>query len=246
LYEAIPQRGRRQLHGRVAAELERRHRANPGAHLAQLAQHFFEAHSTEESVEYARLGAERAASQLAYDEAARLYRMGIEAIERGGVSPGERRLCDLLLGLGDVEARAGDWPGSQETFLRAADVARRGHMADRLGREALGYGGRWVWTVMRDDPHIIPLLEEAIRALPDRDSELRARLLARLAAGPLKLQGDASRERRFELSAEAVAVARRLDDPAVLAWTLDGRKVAIWGPDTLEEHWKVIEELREL
>jgi tetratricopeptide (TPR) repeat protein len=32
----------------------------------------------------------------------------------------------------------------------------------------------------------------------------------------------------------------------VLAWTLDGRKVAIWGPDTLEEHWEVIEELREL
>ena len=67
------------------------------------------------------------------------------------------------------------------------------------GRAALGYSGRWVWTVMRGDPHVIPLLEEAIALLPAIDSPLRARLLARLAAGPLKGQGDASRARRSEL-----------------------------------------------
>lgn len=99
---------------------------------------------------------------------------------------------------------------------------------------------------MRGDPHIIPLLEEALRAMPREDSELRARLLARLAGGPLKIQGNASRPRRFELSAEAVDVARRIDDPALLAWALDGRKVAIWGPDTLDEHWRIIDELRDL
>ncbi|MBA3262984.1 MAG: hypothetical protein H0T69_11065 [Thermoleophilaceae bacterium] len=62
----------------------------------------------------------------------------------------------------------------------------------------------------------------------------------------MKGKGDASRPHRFALSAEAVEIARRLGDPAVLAWALDGRKVAIWGPDTLEEHWVVMEELREL
>jgi tetratricopeptide (TPR) repeat protein len=99
---------------------------------------------------------------------------------------------------------------------------------------------------MRGDPHIIPLLEEAIDALPREDSELRVRLLARLAGGPLKIQGDRSRRRRFDLSAQAVEMARRLDDLAVLAWALDGRKVAIWGPDTFEEHWAIIDELRDL
>jgi len=244
LYGAIPARQRRELHRRVGAELEHRHRAEPGPHLAKLAQHFFEAAATEETVEYARLGAERAASQLAYEEAARLYRLALRALERGGGD--ESLLCGLLLGLGDAQARAGDEASAKRTFLRAADVARRAGMAESLGRAALGYGGRWVWTVLRDDPHIIPLLEEAISALPSEDSGLRARLLARLAAGPLKGKGDASRPRRFELSAEAVEMARRLGDPAVLAWTLDGRKVAIWGPDTLEEHWAVMDELREL
>ncbi len=245
LYGAIPARRRRDLHGRVGMELERRHRAEPGPHFAKLAQHFFEAAATEEAVEYAELGAEHAVSQLAYEEASRLYRLALRAFERGGATD-ESRLCGLLLGLGDAQARAGEEAGAKETFLRAAEVARRAGMAERLGRAALGYGGRWVWTVLRGDPHIIPLLEEAIGALPSEDSALRAQLLARLAAGPLKGKGDASRPHRFALSAEAVEIARRLGDPAVLAWALDGRKVAIWGPDTLEEHWVVMEELREL
>lgn len=245
LYDAIPIRRRRELHRLTATELERRHRAEPGPHLARLAQHFFEAGATEEAVDHASLGAERAASQLAYEEAARLYRLALRALERGGAAD-ERRLCDLLLGLGDAQARAGDETSAQATFLRAAEMARRAGMGEHLARAALGYGGRWIWMVMRGDPHIIPLLEEAIAALPEESSALRARLLARLAGGPLKGQGDASRERRFALSAEAVEMARRLGDPAVLAWALDGRKVAIWGPDTLEEHWMVIDELRVL
>jgi DNA-binding SARP family transcriptional activator len=245
LYDALPAPRRRELHERVARQLERRYRADPGPHLARLAQHFFEAASWPKAVEYALLAAERAAAQLAYEESARLYRLALGAFERAGDAD-EARFCDLQLGLGDAQARAGDDAGAQETFLRAADVARRAGLAEQLGRAALGYGGRWVWTVMRGDPHIIPLLEEAIDALPREDSELRARLLARLAAGPLKIQGDSSRPRRFDLSAEGVEIARRLGEPAVLAWALDGRKVAIWGPDTLEEHWAIIDELREL
>ena len=245
LYGAIPVRRRRELHRRIAAELERRHAADPGPQLAKLAQHFFEAASMQEAVVYAQLAAERAASQLAYEEAARLYELALRALELSGRAD-TNRLCDLLLGLGDVQARAGADSRAKETFLHAADVARSAGLAERLGRAALGYGGRWVWTVMRGDPHIVPLLEEAIGALPEEDSALRARLLARLAAGPLKGKGDASRPRRFALSAEAVEIARRLEDPAVLAWALDGRKVAIWGPDTLEEHWLVMAELRRL
>jgi DNA-binding SARP family transcriptional activator len=227
LYDALPAPRRRQLHRRFAEELERRRAVDPGPYLAKLAHHFLEAGSIQEGAGYATLAAERAASQLAYEEAARLYGIALDALERAG-APDEGRLCDLLLALGEARARGGDEAGAKESFLRAAEIARRAGMAERLGRAALGYGGRWVWTVMRGDPHIIPLLEEALEALPRVDSALRARLLARLAGGPLKAQGDASRARRFALTREAVQTARRLDDPAVLAWALDGRKVAIW------------------
>jgi hypothetical protein len=245
LYEAIPSRRRRELHRQAAEALERRHAADLGRHFAQLAHHFYEAAEDERARRYATQAAELAASRLAYEEAARLYRLALKLGERGD-GDDDAEICDLVLGLGDAQARSGDDAGAKDTFLRAAEVARRGGLAERLGRAALGYGGRWVWTKGRGDPHLLPLLEEAVTALPSEDSALRARLLARLAGGPLSLEGDASMARRRALSAEAVEIARRLGEAAVLAWALDGRKVAIWAPDTLEEQWEIMDELREL
>jgi len=245
LYEAIPLRRRRDLHREAAEALERRHAADLGRHLAQIAHHFYEAAEDDRARLYATQAAELAASRLAYEEAARLYRLALKLAERSDDAD-DAELCDLVLALGDALARAGDDAGAKDTFLRAAEVARRGGFAERLGRAALGYGGRWVWTKGRGDPHLLPLLEEAVKTVPSEDSALRARLLARLAGGPLALQGDASMARRRALSAEAVQIARRVGDAAVLSWTLDGRKVAIWAPDTLEEQWEIMDEMQEL
>jgi DNA-binding SARP family transcriptional activator/tetratricopeptide (TPR) repeat protein len=245
LYRSIPHGRRRRLHRQVAAELERRHAADLAPHLAALAHHQLEGAAAGEAASYATRAAEHAMAQLAFEEAARLYRLALRAMRRGSSGDPARR-CDLLLALGEAQARSGDDAGAKQTFLDAAAIARSFGSGEQLARAALGYGGRFVWTSMRGDPHAVPLLEEAIDALPEHDSELRARALARLAAGPLKVKGDAGRDRRFALSADAVAMARRLHDPAVLVWALDGRKVAIWGPDTLEEHWATIEELRRL
>ena len=245
LYRSIPHGRRRRLHRQIAAELERRHAADLAPHLAALAHHQLEGAEAGEAASYAIRAGEHAMAQLAFEEAARLYRLALQAMRRdSSVDPARR--CDLLLALGEAQGRSGDDAGAKHTFLDAAAIARSSGSGERLARAALGYGGRFVWTSMRGDPHILPLLEEAIAALPAEDSKIRARALARLAAGPLKMKGDAGRERRFALSAEAVAMARRLQDPALLVWALDGRKVAIWGPDTQEEHWATIEELRRL
>ena len=233
------------LHRKAGEALERSHSADLGRHLAQLAHHFYEAAEDERARRYAAQAAELAATRLAYEEAARLYRLALTLSERSDDAD-KAEVCDLLLGLGDAQARAGDNAGAKQTFLRAAEVARRCGLAERLGRAALGYGGRWVWTRGRGDPHLLPLLEEAVKVLPPDDSALRARLLARLAAGPLGQEGDASMARRRALSAESVQIARRVGDVAVLAWTLDGRKVAIWAPDTLEEQWEIMAEMQEL
>ena len=245
MYAAIPSPRRRELHAGAAAALERRHTADLGPHLAALAYQYHHAADRERAVNYAEQAAELAAARLAYEEAARLYRLALEDLQ-SLASADDAQLCDLLLALGDVEARGGDDAAAKRTFLRAADVARHHEVPERLGQAALGYGGRFVWAKGRGDPHLLPLLEEAVRVLPPQDSELRSRLLARLAAGPLVVEGDSSRSRRFALTAEAVGIARRIGDPAVLAWALDGRKVAIWAPDTLEEQWEIMDELREI
>ena len=75
----------------------------------------------------------------------------------------------------------------------------------------------------------MPLLERALAALGPTDSPLRVRLLARLAGGPLR-DGRFPPERKAVLSEEALAMARRLDDPSTLAYAIQGYIVAHHAP----------------
>jgi eukaryotic-like serine/threonine-protein kinase len=181
-------------------------------------------------------------ASLAYEEAVRLYRTALEVLESMEPADEETR-CDLFLATGDAQMRAGNGPAARETFLLAADIARRAGMADRLGLAALGYGGRFVWSRAGGDQRIVSLLEEALAGLGDGDSALRARLLARLSGA---LRDPPSRERAASLSREAVEMARRLGDPATLAYALDARHVVIWGPDSCDERAALTNEITRL
>jgi tetratricopeptide (TPR) repeat protein len=94
------------------------------------------------------------------------------------------------------------------------------------------------------DTELVRLLEEALTALPDEDSELRVRLLTRLAAGPLR--DTLPPEPREKMSQKAVDMARRLRSPATLAYALEGRYDANWGPDVLEARLAIGNELIEV
>jgi len=85
---------------------------------------------------------DRALSLHAYPPAAGFYERAI-ALQPDG-APGPRG--ELLLALGDALARAGDQERARETFLTAAELARRSGSAEHLARAALGYGGRFVWS----------------------------------------------------------------------------------------------------
>ena len=232
LYDRLGAARRARLHRRAGEILEALYARDPGPHLAELAHHFLEASAAGtpgKAVEYAQGAAQRAVSALAYEEAVRLYQMALQAHSRE--EPPDAMIgCELLLALGDAQTRAGDTPAAKQAFLLAAELARRaGTSGGVMARAALGYGGRFLFNVSRDDPRLRPLLEEALADLGDADSELRAMLLARLAGGPLR--DEPSRERRAFLSEQAVDMARRLGDPALLGYVLDARFMAIWAPD---------------
>jgi tetratricopeptide (TPR) repeat protein len=135
--------------------------------------------------------------------------------------PDDAIRCELLLALGDAHARAGETVRSKQIYREAARLAEALRLPELLGRAALGYGGRIAWDVSRDDEHLVPLLEKALDALPDEDSEMRVRLLARLAGGPLRELGS-DLERRRSLGAQALTIARRIDKPSTLAHALLG------------------------
>ena len=153
------------------------------------------------AVTYARLAAERAVQQLAYEEGARLYDMALRAL---AAPPDGTERMELLLGSRRRAEPGRRDRGAKATFIEAADLARQIGDVERLARAALGYGGRFVWIRAGSDTKVIPLLQEALAALPEGDSALRVRLLARLAGAR---RDDWDMRPRDELSAEAVVIA---------------------------------------
>jgi class 3 adenylate cyclase/tetratricopeptide (TPR) repeat protein len=240
LYDELPATRRVRMHARVGKALEAIYSENAEPHLAELAHHFFEAASAGnvgEAIDYARRAGDRAVSLLAFEEAASLYRMALQLTETRGAAH-----CNLLLALGEAQARAGDTPAAKATFREAAELASSQGLPELLARAALGYGGRLIWDVFRDDANLVPVLERALVALGDEDSVLRVRLLARLAGGPLR-DSTADAERRRLLGAQALEMARRIGEPSTLAWALHGYISSRHSPDFTPGQAEIAREL---
>ncbi len=240
LYDELPATRRLRLHARVGKALEALYSENVEPHLAELAHHFFEAASAGnvgEAIAYARRAGDGAVSVLAFEEAVSLYRMALRLTEDRSAAR-----CDLLLALGEAQARAGDTPAAKATFREAAELAASQGLPERLARAALGYGGRLIWDVSRDDAYLVSLLETALTALGDEAGIPRVRLLARLAGGPLR-DSTADAERRRSLGAQALEIARRIGEPSTLAYALLAYISSHHSPDFTPEQAEMATEL---
>ena len=236
-------RGRRvQLHGQVGEALELLYGSDLEPHLAELAHHFFESAAGgdgRKAVDYASRAGSRAVALLAYEEAVRLYEMALEALGPESAAAAPLR-CELLLGLADAQGRAGDAPTAKASFLRAAELARAAGLREMLARAAVGYGGRFLWTHALTDERLVPLLEDGLAALGEADSVLRVQLLSRLAAA---LRHGPSRERRERIVDEAIEIARRIGDPATIAYALLAAEAALHAPHTAQRRLAEGEEI---
>jgi AAA ATPase domain len=243
LYERLPISARLQLHRRVGEAIERQAGAGAEAHVAELARHFAEVAAAGQAVkalEYARRAAERAMGMYAYEQAAAQYQRALQALRFA--DPDEPVRCELLLRLGAAQARAGNDQQAKESCLQAAEISRRLGAPQQLARAALGFGERQVEGGLVNR-QLVALLQEALDGLGPQDAPLRARLLARLSV-EFTFSDEAKRMESFSL--EALAVARRLADPAALRAALDARWMAVWGPDGLAERTALAAEILRL
>ena len=157
--------------------------------------------------------------------------------------PEEAWRIDVLIALGEAEHHSGE-PGYRPVLREAAERAERLGDADRLARAGLAGLSVVHWDrALAVETERVMVLEAALRARGDRADAMRARLLAVLAAGLLFA---ANRNRRRELSDEALALARRLADSSTLARVLHSRCVALWDPAMLAERRANAAELRVL
>jgi class 3 adenylate cyclase/tetratricopeptide (TPR) repeat protein len=242
LYDELSAARRVTLHRRVAEAIEDIHAARLDDHLPALAHHWARAATpavqTAKAVEYAHRAGDRALAQLAHDEAVTYYRQALELLEVTEGSVDESQRCELLIALGEAQRRAGD-PTYRETLLDAARLARELGDVEALARAGVANYRGLLSSVGRVDSDRVAVLEQALQALGPGDSPIRTRLMANLAA-EVVYAGD---PRHQALSEEAVAMARRLDEPETLAHVLQSRIVTIWGPDRPRERLIAAKEL---
>jgi tetratricopeptide (TPR) repeat protein len=238
VYDRLPIPVRMQLHRRVGEAIERLYGAGAGAHVAELARHFGEVAATGEAAKalaYARQAGEQAMGMYAYEEAAAQYQRALHACKFS--DPDEAGRCELLLRLGEAQARAGDYPDAKETYLQAAQLSRRLGSPEQLARAALGFGEPHAERG-RLNQQLVGLLQEALDSLSPRDGPLRVRLLARLSTEftfSTELTAADETQRIEPLSRQAVEMARRVGDVASLGSALHARWLALMAPDQQEE-----------
>ena len=248
IYDELSAARRAVLHRRIGEALESLHHGRLDDHLPALAHHFDQATKSggygatrRKALEYAIGAGDRAVAQMADDQAATNYRRAVAFLDDGAPTDGggETRRLDLLLRLGEAQRRAGD-PAHRETLLAAGHLARGLGDPAALARSALS-NHRGVWaTVGAVDDERVAMLQAALDAQDPVDSPVRARLMANLAV-EVVYGRDPNRGR--DLSADALAMSRRLDDRATLADVLRSRIVAIWAPTTVAERLALTREL---
>ncbi len=215
---------RRRWHVAAADAIERLYQGQLRPHLAELAHHRVAGSLPGDRLNAARAcqaAGEAAAEDLAFEEAARLYRQAL-SVGAGEISEAERDRLELSLAA--ALYRGGDIPGWHDTLTGLARRAERRGDHVLLARsvlemDALGDTG---W-----DSEIGRICERALGG-PELDGPLRARVLARSAL-VLVYRGEYGRA--DEISREALDAAEQTGDPDALMDALRARQLARSGPD---------------
>ncbi|WP_258723742.1 BTAD domain-containing putative transcriptional regulator [Cellulomonas sp. NS3] len=220
LVEDVPRSRRAAWHAAVAQHLA----ATRPEDVEAVTHHVLRAGSRVPAAEVARwtrAAAERAERRTAPREAARLWRESLTALDRSPTGDPRVRL-ETLMGRVRTLAVTGRLDEARTHRAEAVDAAVR------LGDPALtaavlgSFDVPAVWPA-NDDPalsaRLADIAERTLVALPATDDAARARLLVTIA---MERRADPG-PRGAQAAREAERLARRLDDPLLVALALDAR-----------------------
>ncbi|MGE4116243.1 MAG: AAA family ATPase, partial [Candidatus Nanopelagicales bacterium] len=244
LIESLGPVGRARRHQRLLAALSAA-RGSDEHLLPRRARHAVGALPIGDVAEAAALttaAAELAARRGAPDEAGAWWEQTVALLDRD-VRPDPTDRWRALDGLARARLAAGDLATGLASVLDACAEAEMLGEPQLVARSATAVvqPSFWPWrNYLEVDRRMIRTLERAVATLGEDDAALEARALAGLGVERYYLADPAPSD---EASARAVAIARQLGDPELLALVLDLRFVAIWRPDRLEEMESVADEM---
>jgi len=220
LYHDLAPASRRALHGEAARTLR-----VTGATAAEIAHHLIESgpDAADDAIEHSIAAARLALDVYAFEDARALLERARHVVPDG--PPGRRLRARVLIALGEVSLRSGDSKG-RELCVEAADIARELGDATLLAAAGLGYGS--VFLVGGVDPVMVSILEDALAGLPNGDSGLRARTMARLASARQPSRSP-MRDRDVQLALAAVDMGRRCASRRELLEILQSASGVLYG-----------------
>lgn len=230
LYDDMLGLRRARLHLRIGNLLEERGGADDDMALPQMAYHFSEAgpgSAAGKALDYACRSGERAAKLLAFEEAARLFRLALQLQEKHFPKEMLQR-CNLQLRLGSIHLSLGDGASAREAFSQAAEIARANGLLSQFAQAAIGFERTDIVAARSGEP-AVALLLEAI-ALHQTADPMKVELLARLCRA--YVYSDRELEAK-DAHRHAVALARQIGDQAGLYAALASITAANYWPDML-------------
>jgi class 3 adenylate cyclase len=238
LYEELSTTRRVRLHRQIGEALEE---LDAEGNLPQLAYHFAEAApggDVEKALDYATRAAERAMSQLAYEEAAGHYERALQVVESREPLD-ERAVAELQIALAEALSKAADLEKALDVAEAAFERAKKLGEPSLLARAALAYGDASFFAA-RSQPRTPEFLKVALAAQSEDAERFRALILAMMPRASALTE---SAETKVAWAREAIEIANKIGDRAVKAAALDGMHWALWGPKTVEERLEVATEL---
>ncbi len=229
-------------HARVAGVLE-----ELGGRETEVARHWLASGPSYAAQAWrAAVGAAAVARRLhAYDEAANLLEQALGAMDDDvEAAPPDR--YDVLLALMDAYRWSADLPHLVATVERAIEVGEQMGDPEAVARAAVATSRDGLWRSAppgQTNETVVSALRGSLDRLPPEDGELRC--LTMLALGN-ELWAHSSFEERRALCDEALAMARRIGDPALRLSAAQIAFVALWHADTTEERLGLATEALEL
>ncbi len=246
-YEGISYRLRRRLH-RAAGDAIERTAEDLAADAETLALHFSLAGDAERTWRYAREAGDRARRAFANPEAARLYRLALDAARRLP-EVGDPDRVAVWTALGEVSERAGMFEAALDAYRHGSQLVR----GDPLARAEL----LWQRAGVRDRKgafsSALRELTTAARLLGRIDAPEAWKLRARITSLAATIRMGQERPRdALRMALRARALARRADERFALAVALEVENEARFllgggaGSDGLREALSIAEEIGRL
>jgi DNA-binding winged helix-turn-helix (wHTH) protein len=230
LYDGLPAKVRITTHRSAAVAIERM--ADIVPRHKEIAHHYYRSLALGQAgavANAARRAAEEAVRLGEFEDAALFCQWALES-QALDLAATPRQRGELLLLRARSARHAGRGEEARSALTELVDVASRHGFADLLVRAARVMRPGRTWTAY-NDPVARAALEETLRITRDEADGNRISALSQLASMTPYAR---DMQRSKQLSGDALARARTLREPAVLAEALRARLYSLSGPDDID------------